>query len=391
MGSGGTPPSTVPGYFGGSIPWVSIADMTASGKYVQVTAKTLTDAGLSASAAKLYEPDVVLYAMYASLGECALAVGQVSSSQAILGIKPGSELDRDFLYYFLDSIKPLVKSMGQHGTQANLNAGMVRNLRLPLPPIAEQRRIAKTLANADELIVMLEKLVAKEEAIKRGMVQQLLTGKIRLPGFGTTWIEVELGELLTFKNGLNKGSKYFGVGTLIINFMDVMDGPIITSENVVGRVTLTTDEIKRFSAKRGDLFFTRTSETVAEVGTAATLVDDIPNAVFSGFVLRGRPSTADIDSRFVAHLFQLDAIRQQVRSSATYTTRALTNGHSLGRILVRLPEGAEQRVIADLIDDVDREIAALRRRLDKTRNVKRGMMQELLTGSTRLPVREAAE
>lgn len=97
MGSGGTPSSKVPKYYGGGIPWVSITDMTASAKYVARTAKTLSHEGLSASAAKLYEPGVVLYAMYASLGECAIAVGRVSSSQAILGIQAGAQLDRSVM------------------------------------------------------------------------------------------------------------------------------------------------------------------------------------------------------------------------------------------------------------------------------------------------------
>ena len=107
---------------------------------------------MAASAAKLYAPGVVLYAMYASLGECAIAKGRVSSSQAILGIRPGSDLDRDYLYYFLDSIKPRVKTMGQHGTQANLNAGMVRDFLVPGTSIAEQRRIAGALSDMDALI-----------------------------------------------------------------------------------------------------------------------------------------------------------------------------------------------------------------------------------------------
>ncbi len=171
--------------------------------------------------------------------------------------------------------------------------------------------------------------------------------------------------------------------------MDVMNGPIINAEDVDGRVTLVADEIRRFSARRGDLFFTRTSETVGEVGTAATLVDDICDATFSGFILRGRPKTTELDSRFMAHLFQLDVVRQQIMSSATYTTRALTNGRSLSSILVRLPDAEEQCAIADLVADVDGEIAVLRRRHEKACALKQGMMQELLTGRTRQSVREA--
>lgn len=307
-------------------------------------------------------------------------------------LRENSEVDPIYLAYFFRSSagRALVASLAQGATRYNIARSKFLDVELDLPPLKRQCQVVESLRDADEQIAALERMLIKKQAIKQGMLQHLLTGKIRLPGFDAAWTEVELGELLAFKNGLNKGSQYFGMGTPIVNFMDVMNGPIIIIENLAGRVTLTKDEIKRFSARRGDLFFTRTSETVDEVGTAAALVDDVPNAVFSGFILRGRPKAADVDSRFVAHLFRLDVVRQQVKSSATYTTRALTNGRSLGRVLVWLPECTEQRAIADVIDDVERESASLRERLGKARNVKQGMMQELLTGRTRLPVRDAA-
>lgn len=390
MGSGGTPSRSVKRFFGGGIPWVSISDMTSSRKYLTSTAATLTEEGLSSSAARLYEPGVILYAMYASLGEVCLAVGRVSSSQAILGINPCGELDREFLYYQLEAMKPLVKKLGQQGTQSNLNAGMVRDFRVLVPPVDEQRAIASTLAEADNLIVAHESSIAKKRAIKLGMHQQLLTRKTRLAGFTGEWATVAIASLLEFKNGLNKSSDFFGAGTPIVNFMDVMNGPMIWRKDVTGRVTLTKDEIKRFSARRGDLFFTRTSETVDEVGTAAVLVDDIPDACFSGFILRGRPRSGAVDSRFLARAFQLDVVRLQVVSSATYTTRALTNGRALGRVVVSLPAIDEQRAIVAVLDDMDAEIAALRAGLNKARAIKAGMMQQLLTGRVRLPAEAAS-
>jgi type I restriction enzyme S subunit len=181
MGSGGTPPSTMPRYYGGGIPWVSISDMTSASKYVHVTEKTLSREGLSHSPAKLYAVGVVLYAMYASLGECALPVGWMSSSQAILAILPGSELDREYLYYDLCSRKRQVKESGQQSTQSNLNAGMVRNFMLELPEPEEQRAIAAVLASVDDELDLLKTRLHKAKAIKQGMMQELLTGRTRLP------------------------------------------------------------------------------------------------------------------------------------------------------------------------------------------------------------------
>lgn len=272
----------------------------------------------------------------------------------------------------------------------NLRPTDLADFTIQLPSTSEQERIVDVLTDSHQLIAVLERLRFKKKVITRGMMQQILTGRTRLPGFTRPWVEIEIGELLEFKNGLNKGKEFFGRGTPIVNFMDVMRGPIIHRSDVGGRVALSHDEVRRFSARANDLFFTRTSESVEEVGTTAVLVDVVTDACFSGFILRGRPRSTEIDSRFLARAFQLAAVRRQVTSSATYTTRALTNGRSLSRVMVNLPSLEEQRAIADLIDDADSEVEALGSRLNKARRMKRGMAQELLTGRTRLTDTEVA-
>ena len=103
------------------------------------------------------------------------------------------------------------------------------------------------------------------------------------------WDVMPLGDILEFKNGLNKGKEYFGYVDPIINYIDVYHNNGIKFSDVKGKVFLSTDEIRRFQVRAGDVFFTRTSETPEEVGFAAVLLEDIPNCSFSGFVLRGRP------------------------------------------------------------------------------------------------------
>lgn len=149
MGSGGTPPSSVPAYYDGDIPWASISDMTKGGKIMWRTDRNLTRAGFTNSAAKMFPAGTILYAMYASLGECSIAGISLCSSQAILGIRPKNELSGEYLYYFLTSLKDTVKTQGQQGTQANLNKGMVQDFRLSLPPLPEQTAIAAVLSDMD--------------------------------------------------------------------------------------------------------------------------------------------------------------------------------------------------------------------------------------------------
>lgn len=180
MGSGGTPPSGNPDYYGGAIPWVAISDMTQEGRFIERTERNLSDSGLANSAAQLFPAGTVLYAIYASLGECSIACMELCTSQAILGIRPRAGLVRDFLYYTLTSRREFVKTLGQQGTQSNLNKGIVQGFEIHLPQPEEQTAIAATLSDMDADLVALESRLAKTRAIKQGMMQELLTGRTRL-------------------------------------------------------------------------------------------------------------------------------------------------------------------------------------------------------------------
>ena len=181
MNSGGTPHSKVPEYYGGEIPWVSIADMTQKGMWVNFTHRTLTKLGLSNSNAQIYPKNTVLYAIYASIGECSIAGVALSSSQAILGIRPDAKkLHYEYLYYYFSSLKKKIKLQGQGGTQSNLNKGIVKNFKIPLPPLSEQKRIAKILNTNHREIELLQKQAQQYRSQKHGLMQKLLTGEWRI-------------------------------------------------------------------------------------------------------------------------------------------------------------------------------------------------------------------
>jgi len=180
MNSGGTPKSNIEEYYGGNIPWVSIADMTKQGKWISSTEKYLTKLGLENSSARIYPKNSVLYAMYASIGECSIAQVPLSSSQAILGIRPKSDLNFEFLYFFLTSLKEKIKLQGQQGTQSNLNAAMVKDFALYLPSMEEQQKIAAVLSTADQEISALQQKLDALKQEKKALMQQLLTGKRRV-------------------------------------------------------------------------------------------------------------------------------------------------------------------------------------------------------------------
>ena len=199
------------------------------------------------------------------------------------------------------------------------------------------------------------------------------------------WNAVSLGDLFFFKNGLNKAKCFFGSGAFIVNYMDVFEHPGLTMENLSGRVTLSSQEIKNFEVQQGDVFFTRTSETVEEVGVASVMLDEPRDTVFSGFVLRARPRDEQINNYYKQYCFASEEIRSQIISNATYTTRALTNGRSLSAVRIAVPTEPEQRAIAEALSDVDSLIQSLEALIAKKRAIKQAAMQQLLTGKTRLP------
>jgi len=257
-------------------------------------------------------------------------------------------------------------------------------LQVLVPPKPEQRAIAEALSDVDGLLGGLDRLIAKKRDLKQAAMQQLLTGQTRLPGFHGEWEELCLGDLFTFKNGLNKGKEFFGFGTPIVNYMDVFGSAGILCSKLEGRVSLTKQEIKNFDVKKGDVLFTRTSETPNEIGMASVILDDPDQTVFSGFVLRGRPKGERLCDTFKAYCFRSSFVRNQIISKASYTTRALTNGRILSAVLLPVPMQGEQTAIAEVLTDMDAELAALEQRREKTRALKQAMMQELLTGRTRL-------
>lgn len=203
--------------------------------------------------------------------------------------------------------------------------------------------------------------------------------------FPADWDMVLIGEMFTFKNGLNKAKEFFGYGTPIVNYMDVFQNPGLWLKALQGRVDVSSNEKMAYEVRKGDVFFTRTSETIEEIGISSVMLDDAKDTVFSGFILRARPLDEGLHNEFKKYVFSARYVRSQVRARASYTTRALTNGRSLSSTIIARPPLTEQQAIASALSDADALIESLSQLLAKKRQIKQGAMQELLTGKRRLP------
>lgn len=276
-----------------------------------------------------------------------------------------------------------VAATSMRSGQPGINGKEYASFRILIATKQEEDAIAATLASFDTHIDNLAALIEKKKAIRDGALADLMGGRTNYP---KDWKIVDLGDILEFKNGLNKGKEYFGHGTPIVNYMDVYKKNGLRSKDINGSVSLSRDEIRRFEAKKNDVFFTRTSETPEEVGISAVLLDEIPDCVFSGFVLRGRPKTEGLSPEYCQYCFGTKEFRNEIIKHCTYTTRALTNGKILSAIKIPLPPFAEQKAIAAILTSMDTEIQNLEAERDKMQAIREGAMDDLLTGRVRLPL-----
>lgn len=270
-------------------------------------------------------------------------------------------------------------------TMKHLNGGDMKRLFLPSPPVEEQHVIAAALSDMDALLGGLDRLIAKKRDLKQSAMQQLLTGQTRLSGFHDEWEVKRLGELGSIYGGLTGKTKAdFGEGSArYITFMNVMSNVIIdcgTFEQV--QVSATESQNR---AMKGDLFFNGSSETPEEVAMCAVLLDEVRDVYLNSFCFGFRfRDGAKANGLFLAYYLRSREGRELMKSLAQGSTRYNLSKVALLKTPLRLPDLPEQIAIAEVLTDMDAELAALEQRREKTRALKQGMMQELLTGRTRL-------
>nr|WP_308655929.1 restriction endonuclease subunit S [uncultured Agathobacter sp.] len=253
-----------------------------------------------------------------------------------------------YLYHYLQTID--VTSL-IHGNIPKLTGGDFKALKIAVPPLEVQREIVRIL---DCFTLLTTELTTELTAELTARKKQYEYYHNALMDFTDRDVQYKsVGELFEIKNGLNKEKDAFGKGQPIINFTDVYNKRWLAKGSFKGLVDVTEEEIKRYSAKKGDVFFTRTSETKEDIGMSSTLIGDIPNCVFSGFVLRARPITDLLLPKFCSYYFSTNKVRDTIVRYAAFTTRATTTGPKLSKIMVPILSIEEQQRIVDILDRFD--------------------------------------
>jgi type I restriction enzyme, S subunit len=392
--SGGTPNRATPSYWGGDIPWISAASLKRT--LISDSDQYLTAGGVRAGS-KMAPAGATLVLVRGMALHRETRIGMasrpVSFNQDVKALVPMRGLLPAFLLYSLQGrsaqIRGLVSSAGS-GTGV-LNTQLLQRLPIWLPDEHVQREIVAVLSDADELIAALERLIAKKKAIEHGMLQQLLSGKTRLPSFTERWRAVRLRDAGATYGGLSGKTKDdFGRGAAsFVTFMEVIEGARLEGRRLE-RVRVRPTE-RQNRVERGDVLFNGSSETPEEVALSA-VVDFDPSATtyLNSFCFGYRLKRRDlIDPTYLAYFFRSGGGRALVSSLAQGATRYNIAKTKLLEVSPVLPPLNEQRAVVEVLRDAEDEIATAKERIFKTKAIKQGMMQELLTGRTCLPVQEA--
>jgi type I restriction enzyme S subunit len=209
-----------------------------------------------------------------------------------------------------------------------------------------------------------------------------LTPKLRFKEFEVFWGENALGELFTFKNGLNSDKEKYGSGIKFINVLDIIGESVITYESIIGKVEVTEKELEKNEVIYGDVLFQRSSETREDVGQANVYVDFEKSAVFGGFVIRGRKKI-DYNPFFMNFVLKTSSARKEITTRSGGSTRYNVGQESLSQVFVNLPTLPEQQKIASFLSAVDEKIQQLSKKKELLENYKKGVMQQLFSQQLR--------
>lgn len=391
-------PAGDPKYFNGRfIPWLTVAALTSISESQLVVVNTdthLTEEGSKFS--RILNPETLIIANSgATLGVAKILGTKCCANDgiaALLELDPNTS-NRYLAHYINSKTSYLREAVATGNGQPNLNTTLISNLSVPLPPTkGEQDGIAEALSDVDDLIESLTQLVAKKRQIKQGAMQKLLTGKNRLPGFNEGWQSKTIGELFHISGGVSASRDQLGAeGYCYLHY-----GDIHTSDKGIVNVPLEFTELPKLSLplktvrsssllRDGDVVFVDASED--DEGASKHIVvlnpDNIP--FISGLhTIVAKAKSNELHPLYRRYCFQTSEVREQFQFYVVGTKVSGISKGNIKKIRLKVPTEAEQQAIASVLVEMDEEIDSLGTRLAKTRLIKQGMMQELLTGRIRL-------
>lgn len=369
--SGGTPKAGNNEYYDGNIPFIRSGEI-----HQKNTALFLSELGLAESSAKIVEKGDLLIALYgANSGDSAISQINGAINQAILCIRPYNLLT-SFLCSFLELKKNMYVAKYLQGGQGNLSGDIVNNYIIPIPPLPEQQKISEILNVWDEAIKKQTRLIEKLELRKKGLMQQLLTGKKRLPGFSGEWKKIAIKDFaieISLKNNRNENwevlscTKYDGLVPSLQYFGRQVFSKDITQYKIVPQYCFAyaTNHIEEGS-----------------IGYQSTYRNALISPMYTVF----KTDSNVIDDIFLYKLLKSHhaIYLYNVMMEGSIDRRGGLRWDNFSTIKFLLPDIKEQSAIADILVSCDNEILLAKQKLNEFHQQKKGLMQVLLTGKKRV-------
>ncbi len=361
---GGSPrPAGNARYFNGNyIPWLTVGSLTnipTDQLFVTNTATKLTEEGSQLSRTLQDGTLVIVNSGARTLGVSKVLAITCCANDGIAALVNQSAGEKRFLCFFLNSqIRRLREVVAAGNDQLNLNTGRIALIAVPFPKETEQHAIATALSDVDALLGGLDSLIAKKQGLKVAAMQQLLTGRSRLPGFSGDWEVKRLGDVVQIRKGQLITSSTLLPGDIPVIAGGKQPAYFHTSANRFGRTI-----------------------TISASGASAGYVALYNKPIFaSDCSTISESENCCLDFVF----YQLSLKQEAIYRAQTGGAQPHIHAKDLNPLLFSFPELAEQTAIAAILSDMDAELAALQARRRKTLALKQAMMQELLTGRIRL-------
>src|SRR5690625_710684 len=385
--SGTTPNRSNSEYYkDGQIPWIKSGEL--NNWNVIETEEKITKKALKNTSLRLVKPNTIIYALYgATAGIVSETKIKATINQAILAIYLKESYSKNFIKYQLYYNKDRFINKYTQGGQPNLNSKIVRNYDLIIPPLPEQKAIADCLSTWDKAIEKLSALIASKKEQKKGLMQGLFSGELKVENGELVkiedeklwlkgWEEVRLGDIGVFRtSSVNKKIVESETKVWLLNYMDVYKNTHITSEIEFQLTSAKDSQIESSNLMIGDVLFTPSSETPDDIGHSAVVTENLENVVFSYHLVRFRVKRNLLDIDFSGHVFNKSDILNEFSRRATGSTRYTLSLKDFNEITTKLPELNEQKAISSVLTTADKEIELLEKKLEAFKTQKKGLMQ----------------
>ncbi|WP_329806340.1 restriction endonuclease subunit S [Flavobacterium facile] len=390
MQSGGTPSRSKAEYYHGTIPWSKISDLEKSNDgYIYKTEEHITDLGLKSINNRLFKKGTLLLAMYGSVGKTAIAKIDLSTNQAILGIniKDKNQLDIKYLKYWFTTIKEQLLNRAVGAALANISLGIVKELEIPLPNLANQQKIANILDKADELRQYNKQLIEKYEALTQSLFLDMFGDPVKnekgwnLTKFSNVLTKIESGWSPVCENYSRRDENEWAV----LKLGAVSYGTYNPNENKKYEFDIPNSKID-CEVKQGDLLFTR-KNTYHMVGKTAFVYETESRLLLPDTVFRLVYNLEKANPLFLYYLLNHNKFSSEIQSLASGTSGSMPN-ISKAKLLAKdliCPSVDLQNQFAERVAVIETQKQQAQEALAKSEALFQGLLQQAFNGELNTP------